>query len=111
MVACVLYLYRNTTAGGSKQLFQRSFSLLCPSSFGAKPKKISLDLDQTKRNNFSFAGPRKLDEILKTELIKDKSKAEVSDLWMTYHESKENVFGSVIPKDKGEIILRRASEW
>ena len=65
----------------------------------------------SKRTNFSFAGPRKLEDILKTELIQDKSKAEVTDIWMTYHEQKEGVFGSVIPKTKGETVLKRAQEW
>lgn len=43
----------------------------------------------TIRTNFSFAGPRKLDEIMKVELLKEKSKSEISDIWLSYHESKE----------------------
>ena len=38
--------------------------------------------------SFNFAGPRKLDEILKKELVEDKSTTEIADLWYTYHESK-----------------------
>jgi len=74
-------------------------------------EKSSNSLYQTFRNNFSFAGPKKLDEILKTEMIEDKSKADVTDLWMAYHEQKENTFGSVLPKLKGDLVLKRAAEW
>lgn len=42
-----------------------------------------------KRNlSFSFAGPRQLDEILKKDMVIDKSASEVSDLWFAYHDSK-----------------------
>eukprot|EP00560_Eucampia_antarctica_P000484 CAMPEP_0197833678 /NCGR_PEP_ID=MMETSP1437-20131217/19772_1 /TAXON_ID=49252 ORGANISM="Eucampia antarctica, Strain CCMP1452" /NCGR_SAMPLE_ID=MMETSP1437 /ASSEMBLY_ACC=CAM_ASM_001096 /LENGTH=209 /DNA_ID=CAMNT_0043437869 /DNA_START=33 /DNA_END=659 /DNA_ORIENTATION=+ len=58
---------------------------------------------------FSFAGPRSLDEIVKMDLLKDKSVAEVSDIWMTYHENKENVNGVVLSGKKGKTILSRAS--
>mmetsp|Transcript_52007 Transcript_52007/g.52995 ORF Transcript_52007/g.52995 Transcript_52007/m.52995 type:complete len:82 (+) Transcript_52007:68-313(+) len=44
---------------------------------------------QTRRRfSFSFAGPKKLHEILKKELIQDKTRTEISDLWYTYHENK-----------------------
>ena len=70
----------------------------------------SIALCQT-RNNFSYAGPRKLDDILKVHQIKDKTKAEVSDLWMTYHEGKEKVHGLVLSGDTGKSILARAAQW
>ena len=38
--------------------------------------------------SFSFAGPRKLDDIMKKELVEDKSPTEVADIWYTYHEGK-----------------------
>jgi len=38
--------------------------------------------------SFSFAGPRRLDEIIKKELVKDKSGAEVAEIWYKYHEEK-----------------------
>jgi hypothetical protein len=44
---------------------------------------------RTRRNmSFNFTGAKTLNEILKTELIQDKSKTEIADLWYTYHENK-----------------------
>lgn len=62
------------------------------------------------RTNFSFAGPRKLEEIMKVELLKDKSKSEISDIWLSYHESKERVQGSVLPGKEGLSILERSKK-
>lgn len=64
-----------------------------------------------KRSNFSYAGPRKLDDILKTELLQDKSVTEISDLWMTYHEGKDNVHGIVMEGEKGKRLLAKAAQW
>ena len=64
-----------------------------------------------KRSNFSFAGPRKLNDILKTELLQDKSSTEISDMWMTYHEGKENVHGIVMDGKKGKSLLSKAAQW
>eukprot|EP00986_Skeletonema_menzelii_P018428 scaffold26639_cov151-Skeletonema_menzelii.AAC.4 len=63
-----------------------------------------------KRSNFSFAGPRKLSDILKTELLQDKSSTEISDMWMTYHEGKENVHGIVMDGKKGRSLLSKAAQ-
>lgn len=63
------------------------------------------------RNNFSYAGPRKLSDILKVEQIQDKSKVEVSDLWMTYHEGKEKVHGLILDGKVGKSVLARAAQW
>jgi hypothetical protein len=38
--------------------------------------------------SFVFAGPRDLNTILKKELVEGKSRAEVADLWYSYHENK-----------------------
>ena len=59
---------------------------------------------------FSFAGPRKLEEVLKTELIEGKNKAEISDIWMTYHENKERVHGCIASGEQGKLILERAGK-
>jgi transcriptional accessory protein Tex/SPT6 len=64
-----------------------------------------------KRSNFTYAGPRKLNDILKTELLQDKSVTEISDLWMTYHEGKDKVHGFVIDGKKGKTLLSRAAQW
>jgi len=45
--------------------------------------------------SFSFAGPKKLHDILKKELVENKSKAEISELWYSYHEGKVCSFGFV----------------
>ena len=39
-------------------------------------------------SSFTFAGARKLDDIIKKEMLADKSASEISDLWTAYHESK-----------------------
>lgn len=38
--------------------------------------------------SFSFVGPKTLHEILKKDLVEDKTRTEISDMWYTYHESK-----------------------
>jgi hypothetical protein len=38
--------------------------------------------------SFGFVGPRSLEEILKKDMIKDKTPTEVADIWYTYHEQK-----------------------
>jgi len=63
-----------------------------------------------KRSNFSYAGPRKLSDILKTELLEDKTVTEISDMWMTYHEGKENVHGIVMDGKKGRNLLSKAAQ-
>lgn len=61
--------------------------------------------------SFSFAGARKLDEIVKKELLDDKTAAEVSDIWYTYHEEREGVHGIVMSGSEGKTVLERASKW
>jgi len=58
--------------------------------------------------SFSFAGPKKLHDILKKELVEDKSKTEVSDLWYSYHEGKENVLGLVLGGTETKALIPRA---
>jgi hypothetical protein len=41
--------------------------------------------------SFTFAGPRTLDEIIKKDLVEDKTGAEVADVWYTYHETKVRI--------------------
>ena len=52
------------------------------------------------RSNFSFAGPQKLTDVMKTELLEDKTSTEISDIWLTYHETKERVHGIAIDGDR-----------
>lgn len=43
--------------------------------------------------SFNFAGPKQLDDILKKDLVEDKSATDVADIWYTYHENKVSVRG------------------
>mmetsp|Transcript_1658 Transcript_1658/g.1814 ORF Transcript_1658/g.1814 Transcript_1658/m.1814 type:complete len:212 (+) Transcript_1658:135-770(+) len=61
-------------------------------------------------SGFSFAGPRKLDEVMKTELLEGKSKTEVSDMWMAYHENQEGVLASTLDVDNSIKVLDRAKK-
>ena len=59
--------------------------------------------------SFSFAGPKNLNDILKKDLVQDKSRTEVADIWYTYHEGKENVHGLVLRGEEAESLLSRAA--
>mmetsp|Transcript_22901 Transcript_22901/g.28862 ORF Transcript_22901/g.28862 Transcript_22901/m.28862 type:complete len:186 (-) Transcript_22901:156-713(-) len=61
-------------------------------------------------SGFSFAGPRSLNEIMKTDLLEGKTKAEISEIWMTYHEGKERVHGAILKGCDGVKILERAEK-
>lgn len=73
--------------------------------------KRSLLLAPRRNFSFSFAGARKLDEIVKKELLEDKTAAEVSDIWYSYHEERENVHGIILSGSEGKTVLSRAAEW
>mmetsp|Transcript_40789 Transcript_40789/g.74657 ORF Transcript_40789/g.74657 Transcript_40789/m.74657 type:complete len:324 (-) Transcript_40789:89-1060(-) len=73
-------------------------------------KSYSYPIQKNIRTNFSYAGPKKLSDVLKTELLDEKSAAEISDLWMTYHEGKENVHGLTLDAAKGKTVLSRAAQ-
>ena len=61
-------------------------------------------------SGFSFAGVKKLDDIMKVDLIKEKTKAEVSDIWLTYHEEKERVYGDIMSGKDGMKLMDRAEK-
>jgi hypothetical protein len=57
--------------------------------------------------SFNFAGPRRLEDILKKELVEDKSATEVADIWYTYHENKVRMcacFGFIASVHGGLVI-------
>jgi hypothetical protein len=57
-----------------------------------KPLRFVAQKHVTTRNfSFTFAGPRTLDEIIKKDLVEDKTGTEVADVWYSYHESKVSV--------------------
>lgn len=72
--------------------------------------KTSYNVASRYMSGFSFAGPRTLDEIIKKDLIEEKNKAEISDIWMTYHEDKEHVHGAILKGEEGRMILERADK-
>lgn len=64
----------------------------------------------TRRTNFTYAGPRKLSEIMKLSLLNDMSPSEITDIWQTYHDDKEQVHGLSVDSVKGRSILARAAQ-
>eukprot|EP00571_Detonula_confervacea_P002067 CAMPEP_0172324518 /NCGR_PEP_ID=MMETSP1058-20130122/51563_1 /TAXON_ID=83371 /ORGANISM="Detonula confervacea, Strain CCMP 353" /LENGTH=302 /DNA_ID=CAMNT_0013040813 /DNA_START=86 /DNA_END=994 /DNA_ORIENTATION=+ len=94
-------------------LASSSNGLLSPSrneSQHAQKASSYSPIQNTIRTNFSYAGPRKLSDVLKTELLEGKSHAEICDMWMTYHEGKEKVHGLLLDEAKGKSILARAAQ-
>lgn len=53
-------------------------------------------------------GPKTLEDILKKELVHDKTATEISDLWYTYHEGKDNVHGIILDGHVAKSLLERA---
>ena len=62
-------------------------------------------------SGFSFAGPKRLEEVLKIDKVIDKSTAEVADLWYAFHEDKEGVVGMVLNGKEGKVAIEHAREW
>ena len=77
----------------------------------SKPLTASLRLNSCRSLSFSFAGPRKLDDIIKKELVDDKDTDELSAIWNQYHEGKEGVVGLQIKGQEGIKVLSRAKSW
>ncbi|CAB9499364.1 F1 complex assembly factor 1 [Seminavis robusta] len=59
--------------------------------------------------SFSFAGPRALDEIMKKDLLENKTGTEIADIWYTYHETKDSVHGLTYKGEDAKNILSRAN--
>jgi len=47
---------------------------------------------------------------MKTELLEGKSKVEVSDMWASYHENKQDVFGSTLDVNNSVKVIDRAEK-
>jgi len=67
-------------------------------------------LRQKRALSFSFAGPRKLDEIMKLEMVEDKSSKDVEDLWLSFHEGRERTHGLVLNGKRCRSVLARAAQ-
>jgi len=61
-------------------------------------------------STFTFTGPRNLNDIVKKELLENKSSSEIADIWYTYHETKDHVHGLVLAGDQGKSVLSRAAQ-
>jgi ATP synthase F1 complex assembly factor 1 len=58
----------------------------------AKRQLFSPSVAFRRQFSFSFVGPKTLHEILKKDLVQDKTRTEISDMWYTYHENKVIVY-------------------
>jgi ATP synthase F1 complex assembly factor 1 len=61
-------------------------------------------------SSFSWTGPRALEDIIKKELLVDKTADEVSAIWLKYHEEKDAVHGTTLKGSEGINVLERAKE-
>ena len=60
--------------------------------------------------SFSFPGAgRKLDEVVKLDLLKDEPPERVKEIWLEFHASKHNAFGSVLPPPAFSLLLSNAA--
>lgn len=57
-----------------------------------------------------FTKIKKLDNIMKTELLNDKTAEEITQLWLDYHRNKDVVI-SVVPKDIYAVMNKRGKEF
>ncbi|KAK6635341.1 hypothetical protein RUM44_000592 [Polyplax serrata] len=78
----------------------------------AKERPYSVASEHGKRHiaNSPFTKTKKLEDIMKTELLKDKSDEEIKQLWLDYHRDKDVVI-SVVPKDTYALMNERAKEF
>jgi len=103
-----------TLAGASMFRSGQASALLAPSlgRASATPSRRSPRAAAPRvRGVFSYAGPRRLSDILKTELLADKSAVEISALWTAYHDKKDNVHGLTLNAAQGKSVLSRAAQW
>ena len=81
-------MFATASSSASRRLLsRRGFCLLLKNHHLAPTTTTTTRRDMS----FNFAGAKSLNEIMKTELIQDKSKTEIADLWYSYHESKVSV--------------------
>ncbi|KAL0269476.1 UNVERIFIED_CONTAM: hypothetical protein PYX00_007190 [Menopon gallinae] len=53
---------------------------------------------------------KRLDDVMKTELLRDKSADEIKDIWLDYHKTKDGIAG-VVPKEVYKIMEERGREF
>jgi len=69
-----------------------------------RPRLVAVPIIGRRSLSFTFAGPRKLEDLIKKELMDDKAGTEVADIWFTYHE--EKVRTSLIPASIARLARR-----
>mgnify|MGYP005841927773 CR=1 FL=1 len=77
----------------------------------AAPRLAACKRVSQRHLSFSFAGPRSLDEIIKKDMLANKTGSEIADIWYTYHEARENVLGLVYKGKDANAIISRAKSW
>mmetsp|Transcript_22888 Transcript_22888/g.34358 ORF Transcript_22888/g.34358 Transcript_22888/m.34358 type:complete len:210 (-) Transcript_22888:200-829(-) len=75
----------------------------------ASPNRRLLCQTKFALSTLSFASPKTLDEILKTDMITGKTADEVSSLWMGYHADKEDTIGICCKGSEAKLVIERAA--
>jgi len=70
---------------------------------------VALPKNPTKPE-YSQLAKRKLSSLMKLELLKDKTKDEIADIWRQYHANKEEAVAAVIPADIFKVMSQRFQE-
>lgn len=63
------------------------------------------------RTAFSFAGAKKLTDLIHADKFKGKSALEIADIWRVYHHQKPNVLGFHLDPARGRQIVENATKW
>jgi hypothetical protein len=61
--------------------------------------------------SLTFSSLRNLNDIVKKELLENKTPAEIADIWYTYHETKGHAHGLVLTGTQGKSIISLATRW
>lgn len=65
---------------------------------------------KTSKNDNAPSKDKKLDDILKIELVKDKNAAEIQAIWEEYHKNKEAI-SATIPKDLYGVLQENMRQY
>lgn len=54
---------------------------------------------------------KKLDDIMKLDLLQDKTADEIKNIWLEYHKHKDNVLVAAIPTETYNLLTERSKEY
>lgn len=54
---------------------------------------------------------KKLNDIMKIELLQDKTADEIMSIWLEYHKQKKDVLVATIPTEKYDLLMDRSKEY